>query len=159
MTVMTNLTPCESCWPLPITHAVPSPCLNQMAPPRAAAGLVAALLLAGRAADVVAQSHGSQPPSASLEDDVAILLAFRAVGDNSQERLETEQLHAARSRDSDRATQSDRQQAPRQGRQNQNHNSPHSHPRKRVVYLLTSADSDHAEATSRASLAAAAGRT
>ena len=57
-----------------------------MAPPRAAAGLVAALLLAGRAANVVAQSHGSQPPSASLEEDVAILLAFRAVGANSQDR-------------------------------------------------------------------------
>ena len=56
-----------------------------MAPPRVAAGLVAALLLAGRAADVVAQSHGSQPPSASLEDDLAILLAFRAVGANSQD--------------------------------------------------------------------------
>jgi hypothetical protein len=49
------------------------------------AGVVVALLLAGRAADVVAQSHGSQPPSASLEDDVAILLAFRAVGHNSQD--------------------------------------------------------------------------
>jgi hypothetical protein len=48
-----------------------------MAPPRVGTGMVAALLLAGRAADVVAQSHGSQPPSASLEDDVAILLAFQ----------------------------------------------------------------------------------
>ena len=56
-----------------------------MAPPRVAAGLVAALLLAGRAADVAAQSHGSQPPSASLEEDLAILLAFQAVGANSQD--------------------------------------------------------------------------
>ena len=56
-----------------------------MVPPRVGASLVAALLLAGRAADVVAQSHGSQPPSASLEEDVAILLAFQAVGANSQD--------------------------------------------------------------------------
>ena len=56
-----------------------------MVPPRAGAALVAALLLAGSGADVAAQSHGSQPPSASLEDDVAILLAFRAVGANSQD--------------------------------------------------------------------------
>ena len=56
-----------------------------MAPPRVGAGVVAALLLAGRAADVAAQSHGSQPPSASLEEDLAILLAFQAVGANSQD--------------------------------------------------------------------------
>eukprot|EP01046_Picozoa_sp_COSAG06_P041321 COSAG06_NODE_5115_length_3711_cov_17.818660_3_plen_480_part_00 len=71
--------------PRPLSSAIHRAVPKQMAPPRVGATLAAALLLAGRAADVVAQSHGSQPPSASLEDDLAILLAFRAVGANSQD--------------------------------------------------------------------------